>query len=74
MDLLDPSLVRAWETTQRPSISHPSFQALNLLEFAFHCFRFVPSQGKVFISVVLFLAVAFFPINTQVLLERKKQV
>lgn len=60
--------------TQGRSILGPSLQAPNLLEFAFHCFHFVPLQGKVFISVVLFLAVAFFPINTQVLLERKKQV
>lgn len=52
----------------------PSFQALTPLEFALHCFHFIPLQRKVLILVILFLAVAFFAINIQALLERKKQL
>lgn len=74
MDPLDPSLIRAWETAQGPSCLGPSFQALNLLEFALHCFHFISLQGKILIPVVLFLAVAFFTINIQALLERKNQL
>lgn len=68
--LIHQSLGRA----QGPSCLGPSFQVLNLLEFVLQCFHFILLQGKVLIPVVLSPAVAFFPVNIQVALERKKQL
>lgn len=68
--LIHQSLGRA----QGPSCLGPSFQLLNLLEFVLRGFHFILVRGKVLILALLPPAVAFFPVNIQVVLERKKQL